>query len=84
MHNPDSWIGIMDTLKKVRMKINGFNSRCLHAITDKSHRERETYPIYNLVADIRCRRLHYREQLLRTRIDTSRLVKCTLLAYILW
>ena len=38
-HGSESW-----TLsEQVRMKINGFNSRCLHAITGKSHRETATW-----------------------------------------
>ena len=49
-------------------------------ITGKSHREKATEPIYNLVADIRRRRLCYLGHLFR--IDPSQLARRTLLAYI--
>ena len=75
-HATESW----ELTETVRKKINGFNSRCLHVITGKPHRETATNPTYNLVLDIRRRRLRYLGHLLR--MDPSRLVRRTLLAYI--
>ena len=75
-HISESWA----LSEQVRMKVNGFNSRCLHVITGRTHRETATDPIYNLVINIRCRRLHYLGHLLR--MDPSRLVRRTLMAYL--
>ena len=73
---PESW----ELSEIVRKKVTGFNSRCLHVITGRPHRETATDPIYNLVLDIRHRRLRFLGHLLR--MDSSRLVRRTFLAYV--
>ena len=54
-HSYEAW-----TLRRmvVRM-INGFNSRCLHAITGEDYRTTATMPAYNLVLAVSKRRLRY-------------------------
>ena len=60
-HSCEAW-----TLTRtvVRM-INGFNSRCRHAITGEEYRTTATVPVYNLVLAVRKRRLRYLGHVLR-------------------
>ena len=60
--------------------LNGFNSRCLHIITNLDYRVTATNPSFNLVLAIRRRRLRYLGHILR--MDTNRLVRRTLKAYV--
>ena len=64
----------------MRRSINGFNSRCLHAITKADYRETATNPVFDLVLAIRRRRMQYLGHILR--MDTNRLVRRTLAAYV--
>ena len=76
IHASEAW----SLTEETRRKLNGFNSRCLHVITGRPYRETATEPIYDLLLDIRRRRLRYLGHLLR--MDPSRLVRRTLLAYL--
>ncbi|XP_066263263.1 uncharacterized protein [Branchiostoma lanceolatum] len=69
-----------DLTQDVTRMINGFNSRCLHVITKKHFRDTTTNPDYNLMSAIRRRRLRSLGHILR--MDPSRLVRCTLNAYV--
>jgi hypothetical protein len=60
--------------------INGFNSRCLHVITGKPYRETAMNPDFDLVLAVRRRRLRFLGHVLR--MNDSRLVKRTFLAYV--
>ena len=64
----------------VKQMLNGFNSRCLHTITRRSHRDTATNPAYDLVLAIRKRRLRYAGHVLR--MNPNRLVRRTLAAYV--
>jgi hypothetical protein len=75
-HACEAW----DMSQGVVKMINGFNSRCLHRVTDKSYRSTATAPDYNLVLAIRQRRLRYVGHILR--MDSERLVKRCLTAYV--
>ena len=57
----EAWILDAQTLRQ----INGFNSRCLAAITDREYREEATDPTYDLCSDLRSRRLMYIGHVLR-------------------
>ena len=63
----------------VRM-INGFNSRCLHAITGEDYRTTATVPVYNLVLAVRKRRLRYLGHVLR--LPAESIVRRSLLALV--
>ena len=65
---------------RVRQIVNGFNSRCLHVITGEHYRVTATQPMFDLVLSIRRRRMRYLGHLLR--MDTSRLVRRSLIAYV--
>ena len=58
----EAWILDAPTLRQ----INGFNSRCLTAITDREYREEATDPTYDLCRDLRSRRLKYIGHVLRS------------------
>jgi hypothetical protein len=75
IHASEAW-----SLTEEIRKVNSFNSRCLHVITGRPYRETATEPIYDLLLDIRRRRLRYLGHLLR--MDPSCLVRFTLLAYL--
>ena len=75
-HASEAW----DFTEDVVRTVNGFNSRCLHIITGKSYRETATNPEFDLVKAIRKRRLRYLGHILR--MDSQRLVRRTLLAYV--
>jgi len=75
-HSCEAW----DMSPRVIKSINGFNSRCLHVITKKSYRSTATAPDYNLVLEIRRRRLRFLGHVLR--MDSSRLLKRSLIAYV--
>ena len=75
-HACEAW----DLTVDVRTMLNGFNSRCLHTITNKSHHETAVNPEYNLLLAIRRRRLRYLGHVLR--MDPSILVRRTLKAYV--
>ena len=63
----------------VRM-LNGFNSRCLHAITGEDYRTTATVPVYNLVLAVRKRRLRYLGHVLR--LPAESIVRRSLLALV--
>ena len=63
----------------VRM-INGFNSRCLHAITGEDYRTTATVPVYNLVLAVCKRRLRYLGQVLR--LPAESIVRRSLVALV--
>lgn len=65
---------------RVRQIVNGFNSRCLHVITGEHYRVTATQPEFDLVLTIRRRRLRYLGHILR--MDKTRLVRRTLIAYV--
>ena len=75
-HASEAW----DFTEDVVRAVNGFNSRCLHIITGKSYRETASNPEFDLVKAIRKRRLRYLGHILR--MDSQRLVRRTLLAYV--
>jgi hypothetical protein len=75
-HACEAW----DLTEDVRRMLNGFNSRCLHTITKRSHRATATDPDYDLVLAIRKRRLRYAGHILR--MESNRLVRRTLAAYV--
>ena len=75
-HACESW----ELSISVKRSINGFNSRCLHAITKADYRETATNPIFDLMLAIRCRRMRFLGHILR--MDTDRLVRRTLAAYV--
>ena len=75
-HACESW----DFTEEVARSVNGFNSRSLHVITKQGFRETATNPKFNLVLEIRKRRLRYLGHVLR--MDPDRLVRRTLLAYV--
>ena len=66
--------------EEVTRKVNGFNSRCLHVITGDSYRDTALNPVYNLLSAIRKRRLRFLGHILR--MDTNRLLRQTLFAYL--
>ena len=74
-------ISVCSTLTRtvVRM-INGFNSRCLHAITGEDYRTTATVPVYNLVLAVRKRRLRYLGHVLR--LSAESIVRRSLLALV--
>ena len=45
--------------RTVTQMINGFNSRCLHAITGEDYRAKATMPVYDLLLAVRKRRMRY-------------------------
>ena len=65
---------------KIQKKVNGFNSRCLHVITKEDYRTTATNPAFNLLLAIRRRRLRFLGHVLR--MDTTRLVRRTFIAYV--
>ena len=75
-HSCEAW-----TLTRtvVRM-INGFNSRCLHAITGEDYRTTATVPVYNMVLAVRKRRLRYLGHVLR--LPAEIIVRRSLLALV--
>ena len=75
-HACEAW----DLTENVTKMINGFNSRCLHVITKKDFRDTATNPDYDLVLSIRQRRMRFLGHILR--MDISRLLRRTLLAYV--
>ena len=75
-HACEAW----DLTEEVTKSINGFNSRCLHIITKKEYRDTATNPDHDLVISIRQRRLRFLGHILR--MDTSRLLRRTLVAYV--
>ena len=75
-HICEAWT-LPDTVTR---KINGFNSRCLHAIAGESYRDTATKPVVDLLLQIRRRRMRYLGHVLRMLHD--RLVRKTLMAYI--
>ena len=64
-HACEAW----DLTEAVTKKINGFNSRCLHIITQKTYRETAVNPDFNLVGAVRKRRLRYLGHILRLPSD---------------
>ena len=60
--------------------INGFNSRCLHAITGEDYRTTATVPVYNLVLAVRKHRLRYLGHVLR--LPAESIVRRSLLALV--
>ena len=75
-HACEAW----ELTEDVRRMLNGFNSRCLHTITKRPHRETATNPEYDLVLAVRKRRLRYAGHVLR--MEPHRLVRRTLAAYV--
>ena len=75
-HACEAW----DLTEEIHKSVNGFNSRCLHIITQKCHRETASNPVFNLTLAIRKRRLRYLGHILRLADD--RLLKRTLRAYV--
>ena len=75
-HACEAW----DMTQKVMKRINGFNSRSLHRITNESYHSTATTPVYNLNLAIRRRRLRYLGHIMR--MDCDRLVKRCLIAYV--
>ena len=75
-HACEAW----DLNENVKKMINGFNSRCLHVITKKDYRDTATNPDHDLVLSIRQRRMRFLGHILR--MDTSRLLRRTLVAYV--
>ena len=75
-HGCEAW----DMVDKVAKMLNGFNSRCLHTITNKTYRQTATNPDFNLVLSIRKRRMRYAGHILR--MDKNRLVRRSLVAYV--
>ena len=75
-HASEAW----DLTGRVKKRINGFNSRCLHIITGKDYRDTAVNPDYNLMLAIRKRRLRYVGHILR--MEPDRLVRKTLCAYV--
>ena len=75
-HACEGW----DMTQKVMKRINGFNSRSLHRITNKSYHSTATTPDFNLILAIRQRRLRYLGHILR--MDSDRLVKRCFIAYV--
>ena len=65
---------------RVKRMINGFNSRCLHVITNADYRETATNPEFDLLLAIRRRRLRYLGHIFR--MDAGRLVRRALAAYV--
>ena len=59
--------------------LNGWNSRCLHIITDRGYREEAVDPSFNLVANVRAKRLRWLGHVLRE--GESHLVRRVLLGY---
>ena len=56
--------------KAVSRILNGFNSRCLYAITGEEYRVTAVSPAYNLLLSVRQRRLRYLGHLLRLPHDS--------------
>ena len=75
-HSCEAWT---ITRTVVRM-INGFNSRCLHAITGEDYRTTATVPVYNLILAVRKRRLRYLGHVLR--LPAESIVRRSLLALV--
>ena len=75
-HRCEAW-----TLNRtVTRSINGFNSRCMHVMTDEHYRETATAPAYDLVLAVRRRRLRYVGHVLRMPAD--RMVRCAHMALV--
>ena len=75
-HSCEAW-----TLTRTVMRmVNGFNSRCLHAITGEDYRTTATVPVYNLVLVVRKRRLWYLGHVLR--LPAESIVRRSLLALV--
>ena len=74
-HACEAW----DLTVRIKKMINGFNSRCLHVLTNKNYRDTATNPDLNLVLLIRRRRLRYLGHILR--MERHRLVRRVLAAY---
>ena len=73
-HYSEAW-----TLTTAVMRcINGFNSRCMHVITDQDYRHTTTAPVFDLLRATRQRRLRYLGHILR--MPESRVVRCALMA----
>ena len=77
-HSCEAWAA---TRTVVRM-INGFNSRCLHAITGEDYRTTATVPVYNLVLAVRKRRLSQRYLGHVLRLPAENIVRRSLLALV--
>ena len=75
-HACEAW----DMTTSVKKMVNGFNSRCLDAITKLGYHVTATNPPFSLNLAIRRRRLRYLGHILR--MDTNRLVRRTLKAYV--
>ena len=73
-HSCEAW----SLTKAVSRIVNGFNSRCLHAITGEEYRVTAISPAYNLLLSVRQRRLRYLGHLLRLPHDS--VVRRTLVA----
>jgi hypothetical protein len=54
-----------DMTEKLRTKLRGWNSRCLHVITGRSYRDEAVSPTYDLVASVLSRRQKWLGHLLR-------------------
>ena len=62
----------------VMRSVNGFNSRCLHVITGHDYRVTATAPEYDLLREIRQRRLRYLGHILH--MPDSRVVRRAVLS----
>jgi hypothetical protein len=58
-----------DMTEKLRTKLRGWNSRCLHVITGRSYRDEAVSPTYDLVASVLSRRQKWLGHLLRAAPD---------------
>ena len=73
-HSSDAW-----TLSAAVMRsINGFICLCLHAIAGQDYRRTATSPVFDLLREIRQRRLRYLGHILR--MPESRVVRRALMA----
>ena len=73
-HGSEAWI----LTPRALATLNGFNSRQLHRITDRSYRDEATKPSYDLLTAVRTRRHHWLGHILRMPAD--RLVRRAVLA----
>ena len=72
-HGSEAWT----LTPSIRRSVNGFNSRCLHRITERSYRLEATEPTFNLVRALRQRRRRWLGHILR--MPDERLVRRTVL-----
>ena len=66
--------------RTVTRMVNGFNSRSLHVITGEDYRVTSTTPVYDLVLDVRKRRMRYLGHVLR--LPPDRIVRRSLIALV--